>query len=40
MTVDQIKPGMKGIGKTVFSGTKIEEFQIEVMDIAKNVVIS
>lgn len=38
MTVDQIKPGMKGIGKTVFSGTKIEEFQIEVMDIAKNVV--
>ncbi|MDQ1327603.1 MAG: Peptidase protein, partial [Candidatus Poribacteria bacterium] len=38
MTVDQIKPGMKGIGKTVFSGTKIEEFQIEVIDIAKNVV--
>jgi hypothetical protein len=37
MTVDQIKPGMKGIGKTVFSGTKIEEFQIEVLDIAKNV---
>jgi len=36
MTVDQIKPGMKGIGKTVFSGTKIEEFQIEVMDVAKN----
>jgi len=36
MTVDQIKPGMKGIGKTVFSGTKIEEFQIEVIDIAKN----
>ena len=38
MPVDQIKPGMKGIGKTVFTGTKIEEFQIEVIDIAKNVV--
>ena len=36
MTVDQIKPGMKGIGKTVFSGTKIEEFQIEVIDVLKN----
>jgi hypothetical protein len=39
MTVDQIKPGMKGIGKTVFSGTKIEEFQIEVIDVAKNSMI-
>jgi hypothetical protein len=38
MPVDQIKPGMKGIGKTVFTGTKIEEFQIEVLDIAKNAV--
>jgi len=37
MTVDKIKPGMKGIGKTVFSGTKIEEFQIEVLEVAKNV---
>jgi hypothetical protein len=36
MTVDQIKPGMKGIGKTVFSGTKIEEFQIEVINVLKN----
>ncbi len=38
MPVDQIKPGMKGIGKTVFSGTKIEEFQIEVLDIVKNAI--
>lgn len=38
MPIDQIKPGMKGIGKTVFSGTKIEEFQIEVLDIAKNAI--
>jgi len=36
MTTDKIKPGMKGIGKTVFSGTKVEEFQIEVLDILKN----
>lgn len=37
MTIDQIKPGMKGVGKTVFNGTKIEEFQIEVLEVAKNV---
>ncbi|MGB9595682.1 MAG: SpoIVB peptidase S55 domain-containing protein [Candidatus Poribacteria bacterium] len=39
MTVDQIKPGMKGIGKTVFSGTNIEEFQIEVIGIDRNVIL-
>ncbi len=38
MTVDQIKPGMKGIGKTVFFGTKIEEFQVEVIGVYKNVI--
>lgn len=36
MTIDQIKPGMKGIGKTVFTGTKIEEFQIEILEVEKN----
>jgi len=36
MTVDKIKPGMKGIGKTVFSGTKIDEFQVEVLEVVKN----
>jgi hypothetical protein len=38
MSVDEIKPGMKGIGKTVFEGTKIDEFQIEVLDVVKNAV--
>jgi hypothetical protein len=36
MTVDKIKPGMKGTGKTVFEGTKVEEFQVEVLDVVKN----
>lgn len=36
MPVDEVKVGMKGIGKTVFTGTKIEEFQIEVLGIDKN----
>gem|GEM_PF-5884778 len=38
MSIDEIKPGMKGIGKTVFEGTKIDEFQVEVLDVVKNAV--
>jgi len=36
MNVEDIKPGMKGIAKTVVNGTKIEEFGIEVIGIMKN----
>lgn len=35
MPVDQITPGMRGIAKTVVSGTKIEEFGVEVLGIMK-----
>ena len=38
MPVEEIKPGMTGIGKTVFAGTRIDEFQVEVLDIAKNYI--
>ncbi len=31
--INDLHPGMKGIGKTVFSGTRIEEFGVEVIDI-------
>ncbi len=36
MPVNQIKPGMRGFGKTIFSGMEIEEFQFEVIEIIKN----
>jgi len=36
LKVDQIKPGMKGHGLTVFQGTKPERFDIEVIDVLKN----
>jgi len=36
MPLSEVKPGMKGICKTVFSGTKVEEFNIEVISIEKN----
>src|SRR5258705_3530270 len=33
----EIKTGMKGIGKTVFSGTRIEDFQVEVIGTLEHV---
>ncbi len=37
MTIDQLKPGMKGTGLSVFYGTDIKEFGVEVVDIMRNV---
>src|SRR2546422_11515694 len=37
MSVDEIRPGMKGFGKTVFQGTKIEQFDVELLGVLKNI---
>src|SRR5207244_4643794 len=34
--VDDVRPGMKGVGKTVVKGTKIEEFDVEILGVLKN----
>ncbi len=34
--VDDIRPGMKGIGRTVMKGTKVETFDAEVLGVLKN----
>jgi hypothetical protein len=34
--VDDIRPGMKGTGKTVMKGTRIETFSVEVLGVLKN----
>jgi hypothetical protein len=36
MSVDEVQPGMKGIGKTVFEGTKVEDFGVEILGVLKN----
>lgn len=36
MPVSDVKPGMHGIGKTVFYGETIEEFGFQVIDIVEN----
>ncbi len=34
--VDDVRPGMKGFGRTVMHGTKVETFQAEVLGVLKN----
>src|SRR5262245_58132870 len=36
MRVSEVKPGMTGYGLSVFSGTKIERFDVEVVSVLKN----
>lgn len=31
-----VRPGLKGIGKTVFAGTRIEEFGVEILGVLEN----
>lgn len=37
LSVDSLKPGMQGFGLSVFSGTKIDTFQVEVLDVMRKV---
>ena len=37
ITIDEISPGMKAYCKTVYQGTKIEEFALEVVDVVRDV---
>jgi hypothetical protein len=36
MPIDQVKPGMKGTGKSVFKGGQIEEFGAEILGVIEN----
>ncbi len=36
MPLDQLERGMKGMGRTVFQGTKIDTFQVEIIGVLRN----
>src|SRR3954465_11212847 len=38
MGVDEIRPGMVGIGHTVFEGTRVEEFKANIIGVLDNVI--
>ncbi len=35
--LDEVRPGMQGTGRTVFSGNKVEEFGVEILGVLENV---
>ena len=37
MPVNEIKPGMVGIGRTVFEGTELQEFKAHILGVLHNV---
>ncbi len=35
--LDQVKAGMRGTGRTVFSGEQVEEFEVEILGVLRNI---
>src|SRR5580692_8812312 len=35
--LSEVRTGQHGVGKTVFSGNKIEEFQVEILGVLENL---
>src|SRR5881394_735411 len=38
MPVGEIRPGMIGVGRTVFDGTHVEEFKVNIVGVLENVI--
>src|ERR1700730_16151474 len=38
MAVSEVRPGMVGIGRTVFDGTHVEEFRANILGVLENVI--
>ncbi|MCA1583487.1 MAG: hypothetical protein LC791_01485 [Acidobacteria bacterium] len=38
LSVDEVRPGMVGVGRTVFEGSTIEEFKVHILGVLRNVV--
>src|SRR5919198_797081 len=38
MGVNDIRPGMVGVGRTVFDGTHVEEFKVNILGVLENII--
>ncbi len=38
MGIEEIRPGMVGVGRTVFDGTRVEEFKANIIGVLENVI--
>src|SRR5205823_2694267 len=36
--LDQVRAGLKGVGRTVFEGDRIEEFQVEILGVLRSAI--
>jgi len=36
--LSEVRPGLKGVGRTIFQGDKIDEFQVEILGVMKNAI--
>jgi hypothetical protein len=37
MPLDDVKPGMTGVGRTVFQGTELQDFKVHILGVLRNV---
>ena len=37
MPIEEVKPGMVGVGRTVFEGVELKEFKVQIIGVLKNV---
>ena len=37
MPVDEIRPGMTGVGRTVFEGSELQDFKVHILGVLRNV---
>ncbi|HEY6357176.1 MAG TPA: SpoIVB peptidase S55 domain-containing protein, partial [Vicinamibacterales bacterium] len=37
LSIDALRPGMTGVGRTVFAGDRVEEFRVNILGVVKNV---
>ena len=37
MAADELRPGMVGVGRTVFEGTRVEEFKVNILGVLDNI---
>src|SRR5579872_4098212 len=38
MSIDEVRPGMVGVGRTVFDGVRVEEFKVTILGVLNNVI--
>ena len=37
MPIDEVRPGMIGVGRTIFKGAELEEFKVHILGVLRNV---